>query len=452
MNPMKTNIIPFITTIILILTPALLPAQDNPLLWRGQLETDHRLQTEGDNDWLWNENRIDLTFEKRAMPVRIVGNLWLRHLGPSIAENSSDLYLKDRINPWNLDIREAYVEVYGFLSDKLDLKVGRQQIAWGTGDQLNPTNNLNPPDLEDIFDFGRVRGTDAINLQWHFSHAVSLQTVFVPFFRPANLPLGAYADLLTIPVELPPDMQMQTYSDSLVNPRNSISESASYGARLRGFAFNTDLSLSYVYGRLHLPVPEHAVLTPVNMTGNIDVAATMTFPRHHILGADLAGSIGRVGVWAEAAVFFPERKINMTVESPMDTFVETMMEKKAYTKLLLGADYTFTNEIYINIQYLKGFLHEYGHGNLNDYLVLQTERWFRQNTLRIQPLAGGISIADCDEPADNYALFYTPEITYAGIDNLELSLGGYFFCGKGDNLFAGLKNLNMLRLHVRASF
>ena len=438
-----------------------LPAQDNPLLWRGSIETDQRLLLEKENDWAWNENRLDLQLEKRVRPVRIVGNVWLRHLGPSITESSADLFYKDKINPWNLDVREAYVEVYGFISDKLDLKAGRQQFAWGTADRFNPTDNLNPPDLEDIFDFGRVSGSDAVSLQWHFSHSTSLQGVFMPFFRPANMPLGIYADLMTIPLDLPPGFSMRHYNDTLQMPRNNLNEGVTAGARLRSFVLNTDFSVSYIYGRDPLPVPDLARLSLTDSPGKLDVAARLIYPRHHIIGADMSGSIGRVGIWAEAALFIPEEEIVMKIHTPPaddlplplpPVIKQTMLKKKAYTKFILGADYTFRNQTYLNIQYLHGFLHESGDGNLNDYLFVQTERNFLQNTLRVQPLAGGLSIADRDEPDKNYALFYTPEVSYIGIDNLEVTVGGYFFTGKGDNLFAGLKERNMIRLAVKGSF
>jgi len=439
---------------------SMLAAQENPLLWRGSIESDQRLLLDEENEWAWNENRLDLQLEKRVRPVRIVGNVWLRHLGSSITESSADLFYKDKINPWNLDVREAYIEVYGFISDKLDLKVGRQQFAWGTADRFNPANNLNPPDLEDIFDFGRVNGSDAVSMQWHFSYSTSLQGVFIPFFRPASMPLGIYADLMTIPLDLPSSFSIRHYGDTLIMPRNNLKEGITAGARLRSFAFNTDFSISYIYGRDPLPVPDLARLSRTETAGEFDVAARLLFPRLHIIGADMSGSIGRVGIWTEAALFIPQKEIVMKIHTPEEELPlplppvirRTMLNKKAYTKFVVGADYTFRNETYLNVQYLHGFLHESGDGNLNDYLFLQTERSFRQNTLRVQPLAGGVSISDRDEPENNYALFYTPEISYVGIDNLEVTIGGYFFTGKGDNLFSSLQNKNMLRLHIKGSF
>ncbi len=426
-------------------------AQESPLIWRGSIESDQRLRLEGEQDWLWNENRLDLQLEKRAMPVRIFSNVWLRHLGPSITETSSDLFLKDKVHPWNLDIREAYVEVYGFLSDDLDLKVGRQHINWGTADRFNPTSTLNSPDLEDILDFGRRMGSDAISLQWHFSHTTSLQGIFVPLFRPANLPLGAFSDLFAIQADLPEGISIHKYSDNLLTPQNTLRDASSFGFRLRSFLWNTDVSLSYVYGRHAIPVPTQVELTSVSQS-QVDMHATLLFPRHHVIGADLAGSIGRVGVWAEAAVFIPEEEVTMLLIAPPMPEQTTMIEKEPYVRFVVGGDYTFRRGTYLNMQYVRGFLHESGKGNLNDYLFLQAERSFRNNTIVLQPLAGGVSIADRDNLEDNYALFYTPEISYKGIDNLEIALGGFFFTGKGDHLFASLNDRSMLRLFVKASF
>lgn len=74
------------------------------------------------------------------------------------------------------------MQIFGFLTDNLNLSIGRQRIVWGTADQLNPTSNLNPYDMEDILDFGCQRGFDAINLNYYLNTDFSMQAVFIPFF------------------------------------------------------------------------------------------------------------------------------------------------------------------------------------------------------------------------------------------------------------------------------
>ena len=44
-----------------------------------------------------------------------------------------------RAFPWNLEVREAYVEIYDFPLDRLDFRAGCQLIPWGTGDLVSPT-------------------------------------------------------------------------------------------------------------------------------------------------------------------------------------------------------------------------------------------------------------------------------------------------------------------------
>jgi hypothetical protein len=101
---------------------------------------------------------------------------------------------------------------------------------------------------------------------------------------------------------------------------------------------------------------------------------------------------------------------------------------------------------------MRGFFHERGKGNLNDYLIIAAERGVWGEKLLLRPLAGGVVVSDWDDPKNNYALFYTPEITYRGIDNLEIGLGAYIFDGKGENIFAGFRDFNMLSARVKLNF
>ncbi|TVR40666.1 MAG: hypothetical protein EA394_07730 [Bacteroidia bacterium] len=436
-----------------------LASQENPLLWRGSVESDQRLFLQDEREWAWNENRLDLSLEKRVSPLHIRGNIWLRHLGPSIAETYTDLQNKEKVSPWDLDIRELYAEVHGFISENMDLTVGRQRIAWGTADRFNPTDNLNPYDLEDILDFGRAMGSDALNMQWYFTRNSSLQMVYIPRFQPASMPRGAFAGVfdLSVPVDLPnAKMLIPVNETTLILPKNNLEEGSNVGLRWRSFLLNTDFSLSYVYARDPLPLATAVDIMIDPLTNEAEASAVMEYPRHHIAGGDFSGSIRRIGIWGEAALFIPKSGFDTDITIH---FAETVINEKVvalhedpYLKYVLGADYTFSGGTYMNVQFIRGFLHESGKGELNDYFVIQTERSFLQNRLKIQPLAGGLTVSDWSNISGDYAWFITPEVTWQGIDNLEITLGGYFFDGKGNNFFVGMKDKNMLRLHVKASF
>ncbi|MEE4176009.1 MAG: DUF1302 family protein [Bacteroides sp.] len=445
--------------LLIILFPLSAWAQDQVVI-RGELNSNQRLLLNDHNDWVWNENRLDLGLEKRFDKVRFYGNIWLRHLGAPALTSSQNLYSPDQINPLNLDIREAYAEVRGFLFEDLDMKVGRQRIVWGTSDMLSPTDMLNPYDLEDVFDFGRKNGSDALSLQGYFTPQWSLQGVYLPWFRPANLPLGAFSGVFSSAIALPEGLTLNEYSDKLRMPGNNLKDGASLGFRLKGFAVNTDISFSYLYGREVLPLVSRVTLTPAGMQGETNVEAELFFPRYHMLGADLAGSIGQVGVWAEAGLFFPQKEVIMTTDmsllysQPPGTVTSDslLLEKAPYIRYVIGADFTFKNGIYLNAQFMHGFLHERGKENLNDYLIIGCERGIWGEKLLLRPLAGGVVISDWQKPESNYAIFYTPEIAYKGIDNLELGLGAYLFNGKGENIFAGFRDKDMLSARVKVHF
>lgn len=456
---MKANGILFIIAFSLV--SLLTNAQENGLKLSGELFTDQRFLLEDPYDWAWNETRLTLNLDKR-----ITGNskfhseVWLRNIGLPKIYSSSDLYNKGIIDPYNLEIREAYVDLYGFLFKNLDIKIGRQRIAWGTADMLNPTDNLNPYDLEDILDFGRHRGSDAINLNYYLNNDFSLQAVYIPFFQPVNMPVGIFANALNPQMELPPGMILNEFSDSVLMPRYNLAESSTFGFKFKGFMAGFDVSLSYIWGRDGMPISTYNTFIPVDTLGGTSIHSQLSFTRNHIFGADLAGSIGSVGVWAEAAVFLPDHDVVMTNDlsafypSSPDPVTQdsTMLKKEPYVKFILGADYTFSNGAYLNFQYLHGFIQERGKEALNDYFFIQLEKAFFEDKLTFAPLAGGFIVSDWSDIKNNYSIIYVPGITYHATDNAEITISTAIFSGKGDNVFVNFNDYDMLMFKLKYSF
>lgn len=436
-------------------------AQENILKLSGNLLTDQRFLLQEDNVWAWNENRLTTNFD-----VNITGNtkfhseIWIRNIGLPDIHSSSDLYNKGIIDPYNLEIREAYVHLKGFLSKNLDVTLGRQLIAWGTADIINPTDNLNPYDFEDILDFGRHRGSDAINVQYYFNSYFSLQGVFIPFFQPTNLPAGIFAGALSSSMEIPQGMVLQSYSDTLIMPELNLGESANAGLRLKGFTGGVDFSLSYVWGRDGLPYNTGNTIMPVDLQGGVNVDAQLSYKRNHIFGADLATSIAGIGFWAEAAMFLPEEDIIMSndltalfPDPPAPVIVDSIiLEAKPFVKFALGGDYFFGDGSYLNLQYIHGFIHERGKDALNDYFFLRYDKTFFNSKLKISPLGGAFIVTDWKNIKNNYALAYMPEIIYNATVNTEISLAAVFFNGKGESLFANMKDNDMFMFKVKYIF
>lgn len=453
----------FFSMLLLVSVSSLTNAQeDNSLKLTGELLTDERLLLKDKNDWAWNENRLTLKLDKRiAGNSKFYSEVWLRNIGLPTASQSADLYNKGIVDPYNLEIREAYVQLNDFLTKNLDVTIGRQRIVWGTADKLNPTDNLNPLDLEDILDFGRRRGSDAINLNYYLSNDFSLQGVFVPFFQPANMPVGVFATALNPTMELPQGMVLKSFSDTVLMPRYNLGVSSTAGFKFKGFAKGVDFSVSYVWGYDGLPFVTKNAFIPVDLSGGISIASELSFARTHIIGADMATSIAGIGFWAEAATFVPEKDVIMTNDlsafyptSPVPVTKDSLLldKTKPYLKFVVGGDYNFSDGSYLNLQYMHGFVHERGAENLNDYFFLRYEKKFFNEKLNVVPIGGGFIVTNWNNIKDNYALVYMPEVSYKATDNAEITISTVIFDGKGDNLFANLKDYNMVMFKLKYSF
>jgi len=435
-------------------------AQDDDLKLKfsGELMTDQRFLLQSPNSWAWNENRLTLELGKkfRNDKGKFYTNVWLRNLGLPKINSASDLYNKNIVAPYNLEIREAYVQLYGFLTKNLDMKVGKQRIAWGTADMINPTDNLNPYDVEDVLDFGRHRGSWALNLEYYFNNDFSLQGVYIPVFQPANLPIGIFADALTPAFDVPPPYTINEFTEEVLMPKYNLGESSTAGAKFKGFAGGIDFSFSYVWGYDGFPIGDHNTITLADQPGELNINVQTTFFRQSIFGADMATSIGGVGVWAEAAVFLPEKEVVMTTDLssiiPGLTMDSVLLKKEPFVKFIVGADYNFANGSYMNFQYLHGFINERGKSALNDYFFFQYQIKFFEDRLKFTPLAGAFIVSDWSKIVENYTIIYAPELSYMATDNVEILLSFPLFFGKGDDLFAKFTDYNMFMFKLKYSF
>ena len=456
----KSNL--FTVILAIITSVSVIYAQDDNLKISGSLLTDERFLLTDKNDWAWNENRLTLKLDKKITnSSKFYSEIWFRNIGLPNITSSADLYNKGIVDPVNFELREAYVQVFGFLSKNLDVTVGRQRIVWGTADKLNPTDNLNPYDLEDILDFGRHRGSDAINLNYYFNNNFSLQGVYIPIFQPANMPIGIYANALTPEMELPQGMVLNEFSDTILMPRYNLAQSSTAGLKFKGFVKGVDFSLSYVWGYDGLPFATRNTFIPVDAFGSININSQLTFSRTHILGVDMATSIGGFGLWAEAAAFIPDKNVIMTNDfsafypaSPVPVTIDSLLldSSEPYVRFVLGGDYNFSDGSYVNFQYMHGFINERGQGNLNDYFFARYEKKFFNEKLKIAPIGGGFIVTDWNNIKDNYTILFVPEIAYQATDNVEMSLSAAIIDGKGSGVFSNLNNFDMLMFKLKYSF
>ncbi len=423
----------------------------------GYIQTDNRVRLDN-GQFTWNENRLNLKFEGAPSDkYHFFSEVRLRGYGFPDVNNTFDLQMqeKDKVYNWGLEFREAYLDLYQFGLNDLDIRIGRQIIVWGTADKINPTNNISPDDLEDIFNFGEQLGTNAIKADYYWND-VTLTGVFVPVFTPATLPFGNYSQAFVPAFNVPPGMSIRNISDKITLPETKLSETSQFAFKAATNLFDYDLSLSYYNGRDDFPLADETVITPVDTLGTTDIQSGMIYPKMQVIGADFSGSIFDIGVWGEGALFLPDKvDMNTYIQTPfgLNRINKSIaLDDDPYFKYVVGFDYTFSNSWYVNTQFIHGFIHERGNDNLNDYIAFRIEKKFFNDKLKVVPIGGVITVTDWDDLDKNYGIAGNPEITYYPTDNIEMKTGAFILYGEGDNMFSRIQDQDELYVKAKVSF
>ncbi len=83
-------------------------------------------------------------------------------------------------------IARVHEATTSFRVGHFDLYAGYGRVVWGRLDELQPTDVINPLDISKFFFEGRSEARLPVALvrgRWHFTDAVSIEGVYVPFFR-----------------------------------------------------------------------------------------------------------------------------------------------------------------------------------------------------------------------------------------------------------------------------
>lgn len=332
---------------------------------------------------------------------------------------------------------ELYLNLYSFIFENLDIKIGKQRVSWGTADRLNPTDILNPYDLQNPFDFGKKMPSEAIVFDLYLPKEFTIEGIFLPKFVPPLLPEGEF------PIsEFFPFLGLK---DTIIYPS---SKNPMFAGKIYGKFLKFNYSFSYFYGFDNFPI-----FKGTKIYQDTIIKALYFFPRIHMIGFDFAGEIKSVGIWGETGYFIPKDTVIITIPNPaphQDTILS-----KPYIKSTFGLDYTFKNGIYINFQWNHGFFFERYNPSIpysiHDYFVSKIEKKFLREKLKIG-LAGIYEVANWDFLKDNYGYSIMPEISYKPHDNIEINLGTISVHGKGKSLLGSWKNFDQFYFNLKVSF
>jgi len=484
---------------LLLLCAAVVAAAQENLEITGYVETDNRLTIESDRESVFNYNENTLAMIFKAWPadrVTIYGSFQLDAIGVDERLDDDQLTIgqqQDRaaVDPVRLELDEAYLEINGLWLRNLDVRIGKQRIAWGTGDQFNPTDNLNPDDMHDPLQFGRKLASPAVRATY-YAGPVTITGVVVPLFEPVLLPQTDIRPIFEAMFETMADefaidtgdaaldvifkgMMIDAIKGARIGDVNVHSKlpsraakNANAGARLSGTVGSVDLSASSAWVRDDFGVPKRIAMnvaplsTGLKIVDEIDLDVEQRFPRLQVIGADFATQIPvlDVGFWGEAAYFIPERMKTEyyldagSLNTLLSTFADEDFDKglviaedepldENYLKAVSGVDYTFPGSWYVNAQYIRGLPNDNTAEAVDNYAFGGVDKPFFHDTIKPRVFSG---VCFDDE---SWVLY--PQVFFYPLDSVELHAGVFLVFGEVDTKFGAFGD-DLAFLRAKVSF
>lgn len=296
----------------------------------------------------------------------------------------------------------------------LDLRVGRQIVAWGQTDGWNPTDNINSTDytVESAeIDASKLPVT-ALKTRYYFGES-NLEAVVVPEYAAAKLPA----------IPLPAGLAITPSA----TPAAAV-ENATWAARLSHSWQGFDLSASYFWG--WSPSPDIRMTPPVNP---LDPPLLMEeYHRLRVFGADFATTRGQWSFRGEGAYFLTEDRTGTdpAIENP-------------YWQYVLGAEYSFSDDLTIAAQLMQKIIEKFDAAveyppwpGMPAKEGLTTSVMVRARYNVTSSLTGDLTAVVNIPHAD---FFIRPELSYSPADALAFSVGALFFAGGADTEFGAMK-------------
>ena len=377
--------------------------------WGAYIENDTRAAVHRVDEPAINRNQTSLGFSLKAslLPdkLRFVGDIEFAWTGFTQDTEFQGLTHRETVSPYYVESGAAYLEIYELLPG-LDVRIGRQVVQWGTADVFNPTNNLNSPDMEDPLKLGELQANEMIRFDWNPGASDFIVTaVWVPVFQPAALPssaLLAAGDIESMFPYVSPSVRREAervrniylrnldyydvYDPELtVNVPDFSLANSQVGLRVQWMVGMFDMSLSYYRGRDAFPVPVSSYST-AERTGEyaddgtpilgVGTDVQLVYPKKQVIGFDLAGQIpflDDAGFWIEGAVTFPEpieMSFDITEVAAGAKVIEGyVVTDEPYYKATIGADYSINEYLFVNAQFMRGFLDEFGSYAIHNYWI-----------------------------------------------------------------------------------
>ncbi|MCP4728214.1 MAG: hypothetical protein GY863_24455 [bacterium] len=367
----------------------------------------------------WIKNYIQEPQDRGLMETRVKLEL-LSSMGESSAFQVKSYYIYDGISKegeW--DFQEAYIDLYFSWGD---FRLGKQIVAWGKADELNPTDILNPQRLGNFSEEKNIRKIGLTMFKGSFWLGENtLTVVWKPEFDYYRFPVDN-PRFSFIPIPGIGEIQPIMPENDLKNTEWALKIERTFGLY--------DLSVSYFDGWENIFTPSFTYYPDLQTS----VMDKLIFNRIKMISADVAGSLHSFGIWGEVAYYRTE-----------DGEGNDMFIKNPYIQMVAGSDYTFMNGLKINVQYFKEFItkidndqEEETESNIISRLGLGipirhafSSRLSRSFGSSEQHSADIFTLYDIE----NNGYLIQPKIMYSPEDALNLEFGLNLYSGDSDSMF-----------------
>lgn len=335
-------------------------------------------------------------------------------------------------------IESAMTLLEGYLTfhfARADIRIGKQIVAWGRADGINPTDNLTPHDFVVLLPFEEDQrfGTTAMKIDGYLTTELTFTLFATPFFEPSKIPLGVSTDGTL--AEHRPD---HTRSNGDI----ALKLNRSGGA--------LDWSVSYFHGFDLLP---DARMIGLSAAGPV---IELRHNRINVIGADAARNFGRYGFRAEAAYFMTRDRDGQdpTVKNPFLFYVA-------------GIDRTFLENLNLNLQLVGRWVKDFNNPeSIVDpalkAVAVQNAIFDNQQDRTSYGLTSRIGEKWFNDTLEAEVLLFinfrrTNEyirqlVTYAFTDHVKGTIGGEIYRGPADSFFGRLKDNRGAFTELRYSF
>jgi len=342
-----------------------------------------------------------------------------------IQSNWTDRFTSKAVVRWHVpdlgdtsakaELREGYGLWRG---DRLGLKIGKQIVAWGRADGVNPTDNLTPRNyrVQLPFDDDQRSGVLALKADYFVEAEKTFSLFLSPDFEPSKMPL-------------PLGVQF--------SERHPAVGRWPLGVKWDEHGERTDWSVSYFRGYK---------LLPEWRAGVADGIVDFHYPKISVFGADTAINFGRFGWRAEFA--------HVTRDEP-----QARGSYGGNWSLVTGFDRSFDQELNVNLQGIVqrnsrpgdvASIVNAGERNIaeaNAVAFNQESRWKFGATMRIGKkwrngtVEAELLMIEYFRPSTNY---WRPMLNYAVSDSTKLTVGAELFRGPSNSFFGANKRLQGL--------